>query len=88
MRKITVVIHEEEEMAELLDGRHSIRMGNFWDFHAGCQGTNIELKDGTQIDFSQEWKRHVTRPHDVANMIAKKIGATVVTRYRKTPFNY
>ena len=74
-------------MADLREGNHSLIFGGFMDFHAGCMGSEMIFADGSTIDFFEEWNERVRRPWTVAEMVAKKIGADVVTKYRKTPFN-
>ena len=86
-RYITLWIHSETEMAEIKEGRETLHSGNFWDFHAGCYGTVITFEDGSEIDFEHEWTDEIRRPWSVAEMIADKIGAEVITRERETPFN-
>ncbi len=84
-RKLTLWIYEPDEMAELREGVHQLRLGNYWDFHAGCSGTKMLFKDGKVIDFKKEWNDMVRTPMSVAQMVALKIGATVDVKYRKTP---
>lgn len=86
MRKLTLWLHEETEMAALMEGRHVLHLGNYWDFHAGCHGPIMRFADGTDVDFSVEWTDDIRRPLRVAEMVAEKIGATVTVKYRKTPF--
>lgn len=85
-RKLTLWLYEPHEMAELKEGRHGLIIGNYWDFHAGCYGTKMFFADGSEIDFADEWTESIRRPWAVAEMVAKRIGATVVTKKRKTPF--
>ncbi len=73
-------------MAELKEGKRQLHFCNYWDFHAGCYGTKIDFADGSVIDFKTEWNDEVRRPWSVAEMVAKRIGATVETKRRKTPF--
>ena len=86
-RKLTLWIHEPYEMAALKEGNHVLHIGNYWDFHAGCYGTEMIFADGSSIDFKKEWTEHIRRPLAVAHMVANKIGADVVVKYRKTPFD-
>jgi hypothetical protein len=86
-RVLTLWLYEPHEMAELKEGRHTLHLGNYWDFHAGCSGSVMIFADGTRIDFKKEWNETIRRPLPVANMVAAKIGATVVIKHRKTPFN-
>ena len=83
-RKLTLWIYEPHDMARLNEGRHELFYGNFWDFHSACCGTKIDFADGTEIDFAKEWTG--SGPYFVADMVAKKIGATVEVRHRKTEF--
>lgn len=85
-RKLTLWVYEQHEMAALKEGRTLLHIGNYWDFHPGCMGTKIHLRDGV-IDFAKEWKEIIRQPWSVAEMVAKKIGATVVVKKRRTPFN-
>jgi hypothetical protein len=85
-RKLTLWLHEEYEMAALMEGRYILHLGNYWDFHAGCHGSVMLFADGTKIDFDKEWTDEINRPWSVAEMVAEKIGATVETKCRKTPF--
>jgi len=85
-RKITVWLYEPHEMAEVKEGDFSLNMGNYWDFHSGCAGTVQPFADGTEIDFDKEWTDDINRPIPFAEMVAKKINATVEIKYRKTPF--
>lgn len=85
-RVLTLWLYEPYEMAKLKDGRCTLHVGNYWDFHAGCSGTKISFKDGNIIDFEKEWTDGIRRPWSMAEMVAKKIGATVVIKKRKTPF--
>ena len=86
-RKLTLWLHEDHEMASLNEGRHVLHFGNYWDFHAGCHGTEMVFADGTVIDFAKEWDEdNIRRPHAVAYMVAAKIGAAVEVKYRTTPF--
>lgn len=86
-KKITLWVHEESEMASLQDGKKVLHFGNYWDFHAGCYGTEITFSDGTTIDFYKEWTDDIRSPMDVAEMVAKKIGANIVVKKRKTQFD-
>lgn len=72
-------------MAEIREGVHRLCLGNYWDFHAGCSGTQVRFKDGTIIDFKDEWPRNLSMPTFIAKMIADRIGATLVMKQRKTP---
>ena len=74
-------------MADLREGSHSLRFGNYWDFHAGCCGAKMIFADGSVMDFSKEWTNEIRRPLSVAEMVAKKIGAEVIVKKRKTPFD-
>jgi hypothetical protein len=86
--KLTLWIHQKHEMAELREGRsHSLFLGNFWDFHAGCGGTKLTFADGTTVDFREEWTDSIRRPRPMARMVADKMGAELTVRYRKTPFD-
>ena len=84
-RKLTLWLYGPHEMADLKEGRHRLHRGNYWDFHAGCSGTLMHFKDGTTIDFEKEWHDGIRRPREVAEMVAKKIGAVVVVKNKKTP---
>jgi hypothetical protein len=86
-RKLTLWLYEPHEMAELKDGNHTLHFGNYWDFHAGCHGTEMRFADGSTIDFDEEWTDEINQPWSVAKMVADKIGAVVITKRRKTPFN-
>jgi len=85
-RKLTLWFYEPHEMADLKEGDHSLRFGNYWDFHGGCYGTEIVFADGSIIDFNEEWTDDIRDPWQVAKMVAKCIGATVEEQKRKTPF--
>ena len=84
-RKLTLWLYEPDEMADLREGDHTLHFGNYWDFHAGCSGTVMQFKDGTEIDFKKEWHNGIRRPREVAEMVAKKIGAEVLVKHKKTP---
>lgn len=86
LRLLTLWIYEPHEMADLREGRTSLHCGNYWDFHAGCSGTKMHFKHEV-IDFKNEWTEDIRTPHEVAEMVAKKIGATVRVKTRRTPFN-
>lgn len=86
-RILTLYLYEPHEMAELKDGRHSLFLGNYTDFHAGCCGTEIIFADGSKIDFKKEWTDDIRRPRAVAEMVAQHIGASLVIKKRKTPFD-
>jgi len=85
-RKLTLWLHEGHEMADLREGNHSLHYGNYWDFHAGCMGTEIVFADGSVIDFADSWTGEIRRPHRMAQMVADKIGAELVIKIRKPPF--
>jgi hypothetical protein len=85
-RKLTLWLHEKSKMASLKEGRFQLHFGNYWDFHAGCYGTKMLFADGSEIDFEAVWHEGIRRPWSVAEMVAKRIGATVETKFRKTPF--
>ena len=87
-RKLTLWLHQPSDMADLKEGKHSLHFGNEWDFHAGCMGTKMFFADGSVIDFKKEWTEDIRRPKQVAEMVAEKIGAEIVVKYRKTPFEY
>lgn len=84
-RKLTLWLYEPHEMAELKEGRHTLHMGNYWDFYAGCSGTEIIFADGSVIDFDKQWTDAIRRPKPMAEMVAKRIGATLEIKRRKTP---
>lgn len=84
-RVLTLSLYEPHEMAVLKEGKHVLFLGNYWDFHSGCCGTEITFEDGVTIDFEHQWNDGIRRPWSMAEMVAKKIGATVETKYRKRP---
>ena len=86
-RKITLWLHAKEEMAAIREGKHTLLLGNYWDFHAGCYGTEMVFADGSKIDFAEEWGENIRGPLPVAEMIARRISATIEIKKRKTPFN-
>lgn len=86
-RKLTLWLHKPYKMAELKEGRHSLYLGNYWDFHAGCHGAEMLFADGTILDFGKEWTEEVRSPVAVLHMVAQRIGAETEIKYRKTPID-
>jgi hypothetical protein len=86
-RKLTLWFYEPHDMACLKEGRKELFLGNFWDFHAGCMGTEFEFADGTVINFDKQWTENIRSPLSVAQMVANEIGATIEIKHRKTPFD-
>ncbi|MHC4799321.1 MAG: hypothetical protein ACYTF1_22010 [Planctomycetota bacterium] len=87
MKTLTLWLHYPSEMAELREGKsETLFIGNFWDFHPGCHGTEITFANGDTIDFIDEWD--FVGPKPTARMIANKINAKLVIKERKTPFPY
>jgi hypothetical protein len=83
-RKLTLYMYPPHEMAEIKEGRYSIFLGNYWDFHAGCYGTKLPMKDDSILDLTKDWKTG-QGPEFLVNLIARKIGADVEVKERKTP---
>lgn len=83
-RHLTLELYKPSEMARLMDGRHEIFLGNYWDFHAGCHGTELIMRDGKTIDLKDEWISN--RPFGLASLLTKKLGyEPFVVIDRKTP---
>jgi hypothetical protein len=85
-RTLTIEYYWPHSMACLREGDHVLRYGNLWDFHAGCNGPVLRFADGTKIDFRDEWHDDIRRPDTLAKMVADRIGASIVTVDRDTPF--
>lgn len=69
-RKLTLWLYSPHEMAELKEGKWTLHLGNYWDFHAGCQGTVMIFADGSKIDYAKEWTDQISTPQSVAEMVA------------------
>jgi hypothetical protein len=81
-KPLTLKIWERNEMAELVQGKESLHLGNFWDFHAGCMGTEFIFEDGSKHDFEKEWTDEIRTPEAVAEMVASYLDTTFkIKRY-------
>lgn len=79
-KTITLHVYHPHKMAEVKQGKHSIFLGNFWDFHPGCHGTKFPLEDGTSIEITNFYGAT-----DFALKVANKINGKVVVKMRKRP---
>jgi hypothetical protein len=79
--KVTAIYDDSQEMGEILIDGESEFLGNYWDFHPGCSGTQFRWKKKI-IDLKGIWKENVT-PIVLANLIAAKIGGTAVKKNAK-----
>lgn len=86
--KITVEFYEPHEMARVKVGGKIVCEGNYWDFHAGCQGTKL-LIGKTFVNFKSEWTEEIRRPIAVARMIARHLKQSedeIEVSYREKQF--
>lgn len=83
MTTLTLRLWPANSMAELLDGKTTVFIGNTWDWHPGCHGTILMLAGGKRLDLSKEWSDMVRGPHAVAYMIASKLGARLKVKTYK-----
>ncbi len=89
---IVAETYEPSEMAQVVVNRRVVFIGNFWDFHPGCYGTEITVRDNTKnpinIDLDDVWGRKCSAK-TLANLIAMKLKALghqtkVSSKERKT----
>jgi hypothetical protein len=78
----TLILHlwPANNMAELLDGKTTVFIGNTWDWHPGCHGTTLRLRRKL-VDI--KWPDYVRGPHAVAQMIAEQVGARLKVKVYK-----
>lgn len=83
--RIVAETYEPHEMAQVKVNGRVVHMGNYWDFHPGCQGTEMYIdgfKDeiidgkcvpkGLVIDLEDIWDGRCS-PKTLANLIAMKL---------------
>lgn len=76
---IVLKIWNGNEMAEIVQGKESLDLGNFWDFHPGCSGTKFKI-NGKFVDLKKKWTEDIRGPHAVAAMVAKAAGVKLVVK--------
>ncbi len=70
------------EMAEIWQGKEQHFVGNYWDFHPGCMGTDFRI-NGKWKDVGREWKG----VDCLANLLARLTNATIVYKEYKRDWN-
>lgn len=66
------------EMAEIVQGNVKHFLGNYWDFHPGCMGTEFRLhgENGGWTDIGRNWRG----THSLAQLLANLTGAKLVVK--------
>ena len=80
MNNIVLHLHKPYSMAMIKQGKEIIFLGNYWDFHPGCHGTEFRLENGSIVNVN-----NFSGPRNFAELIARKIGVKVVVKERKRP---
>lgn len=79
-KTIVLQIYRPHSMAKVLQGKKTLFLGNFWDFHPGCHGTTFHLEDGSDIEIKDFYGCR-----NFAELVARKIGGKVKVKERKRP---
>lgn len=77
-KTIVLQVYRPHRMAKVLQGKTTLFLGNFWDFHPGCHGTIFRLEDGTEIEIPNFYG-----PRNFAEIVARRIGGKVKVKERK-----
>lgn len=65
-------------MAEINQGEKNVFLGNYWDFHPGCHGTELWVNN-KYVDIGRQW----VGPHGLAQLLAAKAKTKVITKEYK-----